>query len=145
MTTPEVAFERFTDRKTRTGYRIQWFDEQVRKGISNEMRGRMDVLSQLLRDKIVANISLPVERDSNGNVIVRSIPGEFPRAEEVRLMRDIFWQRSDKGDKILRQLGTALNYGLFLEVLMDRSFLRRTLEEEFSFVKSIMTRPVKQS
>ena len=96
---------------------------------------RLDMIAQLLRDKIVANVSLPVER-SGRRVIVRSLVGEFPRAETTRLMRDIFWDRSAI---LTRTVGTSLDYGLWLE-LKGRSFLRRTLNEEQPFITGLVLR-----
>jgi hypothetical protein len=57
----------------------------------------------------------------------RSKPGEFPRADTTRLMKDIFHVH-DPSVPVSR-IGTTLKYGLLLEVKLNRSFLRRTLME----------------
>ena len=138
MATPEQAFAAYTARSIRVSGRITWFDQQVAAGLRVSMEKRLDITAQLLRDKIVANISLPVEK-SGKTVTRRSVRGQFPRAQTTRLMKDIFWDR--KG-KLLRIIGTSLDYGLWLEVVLDRSFLRRTLSEEQSTISRLLTRRV---
>lgn len=130
---PEISLQAFSVKQARVRLRIEWFDRQIMAGMNIEFEKRIDILAQLIRDKIVANLSLPVER---GAVVKRSKPREFPRAETTRLMRDIFWDRSSR---LKRIVGTSLDYGLYLE-LKERSFLRRTLDEERSLVESILTR-----
>lgn len=139
MATPEQALGAYRNRLARVSGRIQWFDRQVMNGLRITMSGRLDMTAQLLRDKIVANIALPVEKDGDGRVTRRSVRGEFPRAETTRLMKDIFW---DKRGPLTRIVGTSLDYGLWLEVSLDRSFLRRTLHEERHFVERMLTRRV---
>jgi len=132
---PERSLQAFSSRQSRVRLRIEWFDRQIRNQMNITFEQRLDILAQLVRDKIVANLSLPVER-SGRTVVKRSSPGEFPRAETTRLMRDIFWDRSGR---LKRRVGTTLDYGLYLE-LKGRSFLRRTLAEEQHLVTSILTR-----
>ena len=65
----------------------------------------------------------------------RSKPGEFPKADTTRLMKDIFWRMESKTSAIV---GTTLDYGLFLETRMDRSFLRRTYREQLPVIRKIL-------
>lgn len=149
MATPIEALGAYRQRGARVSGRIQWFDQQVTNGLRLSMSKRLDLTAQLLRDKIVANISLPVERGSVGRgeggrftrapITQRSVRGQFPRTETGRLMKDIFW---DKPEQLRRIIGTSLDYGLWLEVSLDRSFLRRTLNEERNFVAKMLTRRV---
>ena len=67
----------------------------------------------------------------------RSRPGEFPRADTTRLMKDIYYETSTDGMTAI--VGTTLDYGLLLETVMNRSFLRRTLTEMEGTVRTILT------
>ena len=104
----------------------EWFGDQVFENIEIGLEARLRLAGQLLRDKVVVNISLPVGRNAQGKVVERSLPGEFPRVETSRLMKDIFWEMTGPRTVVV---GTTLDYGLILETQMDRSFLVRTLEE----------------
>ena len=139
MATREQALRAYTNRAARVGMRIQWFDQQVQRGIRITMSGRLDMTAQLLRDKIVANIALPIDKNSAGTVVQRSVRGEFPRAETGLLMRTTFW---DKRGEMRRIIGTPLDYGLWLEVALDRSFLRRTLNEERAVIERLLSRRI---
>jgi hypothetical protein len=106
---------------------------------------RVRIAGQLLQDKTRVNLSRPVRKirktkwiyDANNQKVKftatyvdprsRSKPGEFPRADTTRLMKDIF-HNHDPGGPVSR-IGTTLKYGLLLEVKYNRSFLRRTLNE----------------
>jgi len=139
MATPEQATRAYTNRLGRVSGRIQWFDQQVMNGIRISMSGRLDMTAQLLRDKMVANVSLSVIKNDAGTVIQRSVRGKFPRAETTHLMKTLFW---DRRGQLTRIVGTPLDYGLYLEVSLDRSFLRRTLQEERRFVERMLTRRI---
>lgn len=125
-----------TARTERYNKRLQWFGDQIQRGVKIGMRTRVRVAGQLVRDKVVINLSFPVKKAKSGRtgrVIVipgsRSKPGEFPRADTTRLMKDIFYDVTEAGQQITAVVGTTLNYGLFLETRMNRSFLLRTLNE----------------
>ena len=126
MATPAEALKAYENRNVRASYKMQWFGDEVQRGIMVATAGRLDLLAQMLRDRIVANISLPVEK-VDGKVVKRSRPGEFPRVETARLMRDIFWNRRGSNTRIV---GTSLDYGLWLELKKNRSFLLRTFKEQ---------------
>jgi len=69
----------------------------------------------------------------------RSKPGEFPRADTTRLMKDIFYRRTGPTSALV---GTSLKYGVKLELKMNRSFLRRTLYEFAPTIRRILTQGV---
>jgi len=136
-------------RTARWNARVQWYGEQVTNNIHMGMLRRLKITAQLLRDKVVINLSIPVLKQKSkrtGRIVVdpasRSKPGEFPRADTTRLMKDIFWEVDDSDPRNIRAyVGTTLDYGLFLEMFMDRSFLRRTLNEESARLAVIMAAP----
>ena len=98
------------------------------------MEQRLAFAAQYLRDKVVFNISLPVGR--SGGVTARSLPGQFPRADTTRLMKDVFFSRASR---MMYRVGITLDYGVFLELRMNRSFLVRTIEEERGRLRQILT------
>lgn len=124
---------------------IKWFGEQVKKDVRIGMRARVGWAAQTLRDRVVVNINDPVRRFTgprSGRVQVdptsRSKKGEFPKADTTRLRTDIFWQRTI-GDTPEAIVGTTLDYGLRLELHMNRSFLRRTMNDFLPKIKHILT------
>jgi hypothetical protein len=109
------------------------------------VEARLRLAAQLLRDKVVVNLSVPVvkerRRGAGGRfarvrVTQRSRPGEFPRADTTRLMKDIYYEMQGREMAIV---GTTLDYGLILETRMDRAFLRRTLLEMQTDLTRILT------
>lgn len=119
-------------RMVRFNTRLEWFGARVMNNVNIGMVARLKASAQLLRDKVVINISIPVVKVKSprtGRIIVteRSKPGEFPRADTTRLMKDIFWEVDERAHT--GRVGTTLDYGLYLELYMNRSFLRRTLNE----------------
>lgn len=112
--------------------RLEWYGQRVMRNINIGMEARLRAATQLLRDKVVINISIPVVKEPHpktGKIIVteRSRPGEFPRADTTRLMKDVFAEV--RPEEMSGRVGTTLDYGLWLETRMHRSFLRRTLQE----------------
>lgn len=143
-----------TRRQTRMDARIRWFSDRFERGLQLTMSQRLRVAVQLLRDQIVINLSTPVvkvrrkrTRDTSWGAkgssytwvdpASRSRPGEYPHAETTRLMKDIFY---DFPTPLSAIIGTSLKYGVRLEVLMNRSFLRRTLWEMQPILADILTR-----
>lgn len=145
-------------RQTRMNARIVWFSDRFERGLQLTMSQRLRVACQLLTDQIKINLSKPVivfhrkrTRDTtrfpHGGPIgsqyrwvdptSRSRPGEFPRADYTRLMKDIF---SDMPTPLRGIVGTSLKYGVKLELEMNRSFLRRTLWEMQPILADILTR-----
>ena len=121
-------------RIARWNVRVEWLGDRLRRNIRMGMEQRLKVTAQLLRDRVVINISIPVvkERRKIGGKTVtvvteRSKPGEFPRADTTRLMKDIFWEL--RPEEQSARVGSTLDYAIPLELRMRRSFLRRTLFE----------------
>lgn len=123
--------------------RNKWFIKEVSDKIALTVKQRVAIATDLVRSKVVKNLSIPVVRRGNV-VIIRSKPGEYPRADTVQLMRTIFGIKKETSPQVFDGfIGTNLDYGLFLETRMNRSFLRRTLNEERSKVMRILTGPIK--
>ena len=121
-------------RQQRFQTRLEWYGERLRNNLNIGLEARMKIASQLLRDKVVMNISVPVVKEiRNGKTVVteRSAPGEFPRADTTRLMKDIFYDVKTRGDQLVGIVGTTLDYGLYLETSprLNRAFLVPTLDE----------------
>jgi len=141
MATREQQEAAMRRRQQRFDERIRWFGEQVERGLRMSMSARLRLAAQLLRDKVVINISRPVTkyRTRTGRTGVRpesrSNRGEFPKADTTRLMKDIFYEV--QGDEA--RVGTTLDYGLILELFRDREFLRRTLREMRPQITRILT------
>ena len=142
-----AARRRSASRALEAEVRTEWFIREVSDKVRLTMRQRVMIATEHVKTKTVKNISRPVTvgvGPRGGRVVTdRSKPGEFPKADTKQLMRSIF---SDVGkDKRgwFGIVGTPLDYGLVLETKMDRSFLRRTLREEFSKVKRILTGPIR--
>lgn len=135
-------------RGQRTDVEVQWFIRQVQQRVTLHMRSRVTIAAEYLKSKVVRNISRPVTKltgPRGGRVVTnRSKPGEFPKAETSQLMRTIFADVKGHGDTVDAYVGTPLDYGLILETSprLDRSFLRRTFNEEQSNIKRILTVPV---
>lgn len=152
MATPQQQAAALARRQQRFQSRIQWFGDRVSQGIRIGMKARRGIAAQLLRDKVVINISRPVtkikgvrSRDERGKFTKagrtkvdptsRSKPGEFPKADTTRLMKDIFFEHVGQDRTVV---GTTLDYGLILETKMNRSFLLRTLREERPMLTRIL-------
>jgi hypothetical protein len=132
MATREQMLAARDRRMVRFNTRLEWFGERVMRNVNIGIIARLKATGQLLRDKVVINISIPVVKRKSkrtGRIVVieRSKPGEFPRADTTRLMKDIFWEVDER--EMRGRVGTTLDYGLELELHMRRSFLRRTLNE----------------
>lgn len=129
------------------GVRIEWFIENVTSKTAISMRNRMKIAVGFLQSKIVKNISRPVTKGigpRGGRVVMnRSKSGEFPKAETTQLMKTVFNDVQVRGNVVEGFVGTPLIYGLILEILLDRSFLKRTLEEETRTVTRLLTGPIK--
>jgi len=141
MASREVMLAARARRMLRFESRLEWYGDRVLNNIHQGLESRLKICGQLLRDKTVINISIPVvkEKSANGTIIVteRSKPGEFPRADTTRLMKDIFWELHSEAREQYVDVGTTLDYGLYLEMYMNRSFLRRTffeLQEQLGFI-----------
>lgn len=130
--------------------RLEWLGKQLESKVVLGMATRLKIACQLLRDKIVLNISYPVEKKVvtqkndagktvRKTVVVpgsRSKPGGFPHADTTHLMKTIYWVVNDAA--LEGRVGTPLDYGLILETKMDRSFLVRTWYEMRTYVIAVL-------
>lgn len=156
MATREAMLAARDRRIVRWNMRVRWLGDRVRRNIHIGMEQRLKVSAQLLRDRVVINISIPVvkvkktylyndpitgrlKKSTRTVVTERSKPGEFPRADTTRLMKDIFWEL--RREEMRAVVGTTLDYGLRLELHMQRSFLRRTLFETANQIGVIIASP----
>lgn len=135
-------------RQQRFEQRLQWYGDRLAAGIEMNMEARMKLATQLLRDKVVINISVPVVKtagkDGRIRVTERSSPGEFPRADTTRLMKDIFNDTVVERNRVRGFVGTTLDYGLYLETSprLNRAFLVPTLNEMLPRLAQILGGPM---
>lgn len=122
---------------------IKWFIEDVSNKIAIPMRKRVAIATEFVKSKVIENVSTPVTK-SGGRVTDRSKPGEFPRADTTQLMKTIFGETKEVSKGVFDgYIGTPLDYGLILETRRNRSFLKRTFNEELGKVTAILSGPVK--
>ena len=140
--------------------RTEWFLEKVISSTNLTLKNRVRLAVEYLRTRVVFNISRPVTKrpySRTERVITdtgkvrrrtrhyvevsdRSKPGEFPKADTTTLMKSIFGDVVDRGNGVIEgYVGTPLDYGVVLELYRDRSFLRRTFDEErFTLIKMLI-------
>ena len=142
------AKERRSGQVVKDRERDAWFIDHVSKVATLSAAQRVNLGMQYLQSKIAKNISVPVIKTiSSKNGISRTVvtgrskPGEFPRADTTMLMKSIFSGVSWKGDTFDGFVGTPIDYGVILEMKMDRSFLRRTFKAEKHNIIRIMKGP----
>jgi hypothetical protein len=157
------AVQRAYARRAARKCHIEWFIDNVANKLAMDMRTRVKVATELAMTSVVRNISRPVtktrmkrKRDttrfkgggpkgsSYTKVTDRSKAGEFPKADTTQLRKSIFrdLKQIAKGN-YEGYVGTPLDYGLVLEMRMDRSFLLKTLGEIRSRVMRMLSGPVK--
>jgi hypothetical protein len=146
-----AARQRRAGAAARRDVRIEWFIDKVAKRVDLTMRQRVLIATALVKDQVIRNISRRVTKKKgprSGRIVVsdRSKPGEFPKADTTRLMKDIFSvvRQTQKGvfDGFV---GTSLDYGLILETSerLNRSFLVRTLNEQRTRIKRVLAGPMR--
>ena len=126
--------------------RIDWYIENVSDKIAMTMKQRMGIVLEYLLTRTKKNISIPVQivvGPRGGQHVERSKPGEFPRLDTTMLQKTLFTDIKEDEKGIHGYLGTPMEYALPLELDMDRSFLRRTLNEERGRITKILTGPIK--
>jgi hypothetical protein len=157
----EQARARRTDASAEQNVRIEWFINELVSKVALSMDERVRLATELVKNKIIVNISRPVtktvmKRKSQGRnalgqymakgtytrVSNRSKPGEFPKADTTQLMKTIFSDYRHIDGAPEGYVGTPLDYGIFLELKHDRSFMVRTLIEEHDKIMRILTGPI---
>jgi hypothetical protein len=140
------------ERQLRVDVKVNLFIAQTLKKKKLTAAQRVRIAGQFVLDKTRVNLSRPVRKirrssraadgSKTSRVSVdpnsRSKPGEFPRADTTRLMKDVFHVHDANETNPVSRIGTTLKYGLLLEVAMNRSFLRRTLNEMRSQILLIL-------
>ena len=141
-----AARSRRSARAGTTSVEIESYVDEVSKRIGMTLKQRVMTAVDFLQNRIVKNISVPVTKVVIGGrtvVTERSVPGEFPRADTTLLMKSIFWDvREDAPNDVKGFVGTPTWYSLPLELLMQRRFMTRTLDEERGNITRILTGPI---
>lgn len=115
-------------------FRLKWYGNRVQREMSALAARRLNYVAEYLRGKIVRNLLKGKTR-----IHGPSKPGEFPHADTGMLAKSIFVGRADANERNpTATVGTNLVYGRVHEI--KRSFLRRTLYEEFPVMKQIALR-----
>ncbi len=141
--------------------RTNWFIENVSNVVQMSMLKRMRLAVEYLRSMTVLNVSRPVTKtyytikitvmtpkgpktknQHRVRISNRSKKGEFPKADTTQLMKTIFTDVKVQGTVIDGFVGSPLDYALDLELKKQRSFLKRTLNEQLPKVQAILTGPV---
>jgi len=127
--------------------KIDWFINEVSGKVAMTMQQRVKLATDMVRNKVVRNIGIAVTKTTGprgGRVVTgRSKPGEFPKSDTVHLKKTIFGHMRTFRGGAEGFIGTPLDYGLILETRMNRSFLKRTMEEERPRVMKILLGPIR--
>jgi len=130
-----TTFNKWWQRRIDFNVRMEMFTDKIVQKTTLTAAQRIKIAGQVLRDAVVVNLSRPVRKYKSKitkRITVdpesRSKPGEFPRADTTRLKNDIYARHYP--EQAMSRIGTTLLYGLVLETRLDRSFLRRTLNEQ---------------
>lgn len=125
--------------------RMRWFGGAVLKRINQHVHMNMEDAVEHLRLKVVKNISVPVGRNEAGQIVQRSVPGEYPRRETGDLINSLITDVGVVEPGVLEGIvGTNITHGVVLELKLslDRTYLKRTLMEEVPILRRILTRPL---
>lgn len=114
--------------------RMRWYGPKIIKEVEGEVQRRLKLAAEAVTAQAKRNVSIPTSTAGP------SQPGEFPHADTGRLRQSIMWEIVSKH---VARVGTPLKYGLYLEFLMNRSYLRRTLIEMRPILKRIFTAKMK--
>lgn len=124
--------------------KFEWFIDNVMDTLNLSLKQKTQIATEYVKSKVIKNISQPVTK-MKGKVTNRSTSGEFPKADTTQLMKTIAMEvKQISKDVYEGYVGTPLDYGLILEVSerLDRSYLRRTLQEELRLIKKIFSEPI---
>ena len=122
---------------------VQWYGKFVFSRVNLEIGRRVIITTGLLKKSILFNISIPVDILPNG-AKVRSLSGEFPRRDFGPLMNTML-----SGVSQIRlgvhegYVGTPLDYGVRLELHMNRSFLLRTFYQKLGVIQTMLIKPMR--
>lgn len=159
----QAAYARRAGVAGRADVNFEWFIEEVSDKIELTMERRVRLTTNWLQSQVVQNISRPVTktttkrvRDTSGfpkggpvgsqytKITNRSKPGEFPKADTTQLRKTIFNGTFESSPGVWDGfVGTPLDYGLILEIKMNRSFLVKTLNELKPRIVRLLSGPIK--
>lgn len=156
----DSARARRTARAGQRNVEIKWSIDEVANKLALTMKQRVRFASELLKNKVVRNISRPVTKtaitggrntkeqflSASTRITNRSKAGEFPKADTTQLLKSIFAHIKQASNGVWDgYVGTNLDYGVILEVSkrLDRSYLVRSLRENQSDIQRILTGPIK--
>lgn len=101
----------------------------------DELLARIEADSFKLLKQVAITLANLVKRNLNTTYPPASLKGEFPHKRTGALQRSITYEFSESEGKAW--VGTNLRYGRYLETLMERSFLKRTLEESIHQLRAL--------
>lgn len=125
---------------------VKFYTREFISRVDSVMKKRVGLATSLLKGKVIFNIGIPVERitgPKGGVKVIRSEPGEYPRKDTGLLVATMMHGVKSSPGVSEGYVGTPLDYGVELEVKMNRSFLKRTLAENAGVIKGILTAPMK--
>lgn len=90
--------------------RVTWVkvdDAALRKALLPPLLSGAEALGRASERRIKDRVSVPVGRDSNGNVVVRSAPGEPPRKEHGQLQSHVDHDVAVEGERVVGSIWSA--------------------------------------
>lgn len=127
--------------------KLEWHGEKVNKRIRDEALARVTMASEHLRTKILEKLSgsrsgRVYRVPGTGRSYVASAPGEAPAVRLGGLRRSVRAKVERRRGEVLGEVGTDLDYGLFLERgtrrMAPRPWLGKTYEEEKEALEEII-------
>jgi hypothetical protein len=77
------------------------YPDKLRAALLPPLKSGTEALGRKSERRIKERISVPVGRDANGNVVVRSQPGEPPRKEHGQLQSHVAHSVEVQGEKVV--------------------------------------------
>lgn len=111
-------------------YSFRWFGDQTRALVGAAYVDRLRQMGEYLVARVRRNISVPAPPPSR--------PGEFPHTDTGELRRLTGYWLDAKALRL--SIVNYAAYALWLELTAGRSFLRRTLYEEYHALRAMATR-----
>lgn len=141
-----AALERRAEAAANRSVRIRWFINELQTRINTTLRDRMRLAVRFLADRIVVNISKPVVKEISKSgrrqrtvVTERSKRGEFPRADTTQLLKTLIQDVRNEEGSVVGYVGSPMGYAIPLELILERQFLTRTMNEEAATIREILT------
>ena len=130
-----------------SSYSLDWYGKTVWKRIDQEIGQRVGLATSFLKRKVLFNISVPVKvtvGPKGGVIKERSKPGEFPR-RDFALLSGTMMSGVERVTPGVYEgyVGTPLDYGVKLEIEMNRSFLLRTFYQKLGVIQTMLVKPMR--